>query len=158
MRSAREPTGSSLLSRKQQKRNNTIVPLKLDFARAWPSRPCGDWSAFSHPPHQTAAHRRDALCPSTKIQKQAAFGIIPKLAPKRNPPPNTPNAKINKLKAFDLDGNDICPREEYERAHWLNFERCDKNKDGLLDRTEFPANAIVYHDKNKDGVLFVEEM
>ena len=32
MRSAREPTGSSLLSRKQQKRNNTIVPLKLDFA------------------------------------------------------------------------------------------------------------------------------
>ena len=25
---------------------------------------------------QTAAHRRDALCPSTKIQKQAAFGII----------------------------------------------------------------------------------
>ena len=122
------------------------------------------------------------LCPSTKIQKQAAFGIIPKLAPKRNPPPNTPNAKINKLKPFDLDGNDICPREEYERAHWLNFERCDKNKNGLLDRTEFPANAIGYHDKNKDtkldrdeyqvrydelflfedknkdGVLFVEEM
>ena len=24
---------------------------------------------------QTAAHRRDALCPSPKIQKQAAFGI-----------------------------------------------------------------------------------
>ena len=38
-------------------------------------------------------------------------------APERNPPPNTPNAKINKLKAFDLDGNGSCPREEYERAH-----------------------------------------
>ena len=25
---------------------------------------------------QTAAHRRDALCPYTKIQKQADFGII----------------------------------------------------------------------------------
>ena len=136
----------------------------------------------SEPKEQTAAHRRDALCPSTKIQKQAAFGIIPKLAPKRNPPPNTPNAKINKLKAFDLDGNGICPREEYMRAHLQHFDRCDKNKDGMLDRTEFPANAIVYHDKNKDtklerdeyqvrydelflfedknkdGVLFVEEM
>ena len=62
----------------------TIVPLKLDFAAEkkgpWPSRPCGDWSTFSHPypsepKEQTAAHRRDALCPSTTIQKQAAFGI-----------------------------------------------------------------------------------
>ena len=103
-------------------------------------------------------------------------------APKRNPPPNTPNAKINKFKQFDLDGNGICPREEYERAHWQNFDRCDKNKDGLLERTEFPWGAIVRHDKNKDtkldrdeyevrydelflfedknkdGVLFVEEM
>ena len=103
-------------------------------------------------------------------------------APKRNPPPNTPNAKINKFKAFDLDGNGICPREEYMRAHLQHFDRCDKNKDGLLERTEFPANAIGYHDKNKDtkldrdeyqvrydelflfedknkdGVLFVEEM
>ena len=25
---------------------------------------------------QTSAHRRDALCPSSKIQKQAAFGMI----------------------------------------------------------------------------------
>ena len=30
----------------------------------------------SEPKEQTAAHRRDALCPSPKIQKQAAFGII----------------------------------------------------------------------------------
>ena len=29
----------------------------------------------SEPKEQTAAHRRDALCPSTKIQKQADFGI-----------------------------------------------------------------------------------
>ena len=29
----------------------------------------------SEPKEQTAAHRRDALCPSNKIQKQAAFGI-----------------------------------------------------------------------------------
>ena len=29
----------------------------------------------SEPKEQTAAPRRDALCPSTKIQKQAAFGI-----------------------------------------------------------------------------------
>jgi len=29
----------------------------------------------SEPKEQTAAHRRDALCPSTKIQKQAAFGM-----------------------------------------------------------------------------------
>jgi len=45
-----------------------LSPLKLDFAAqkkgAWPSRPFGDWSAFSHPAHLTAAHRRDALCPS----------------------------------------------------------------------------------------------
>jgi len=103
-------------------------------------------------------------------------------AAKRNPPPNTPNAKINKFKAFDLDGDGICPREEYERAHWENFERCDKNKDAVLERSEFPWGAIVRHDKNKDskldrneyevrydelflfedknkdGVLFVEEM
>jgi len=31
----------------------------------------------SEPKEQTAAHRRDALCPSTKIQKQVAFGIRP---------------------------------------------------------------------------------
>ena len=33
-------------------------------------------SCPSEPKEQTAAHRRDALCPSTKIQKQAAFGIM----------------------------------------------------------------------------------
>jgi len=100
----------------------------------------------------------------------------------RTAPPNTPNAKINKFKQFDLDGNGICPRDEYERAHWENFERCDKNKDAMLERAEFPWGAIVRHDtnkdakldrgeykarydelflfedKNKDGVLFVEEM
>ena len=32
----------------------------------------------SEPKEQNAAHRRDALCPSTKIQKQAAFGINPR--------------------------------------------------------------------------------
>ena len=43
----------------------------------------------SEPKEQTAAHRRDALCPSTKIQKQAAFGIthdFPDLSPKTNLP------------------------------------------------------------------------
>ena len=103
-------------------------------------------------------------------------------AQKRTSPPNTPQAKINKFKQFDLDGDGICPREEYERAHRQNFDQCDKNKDGLLERTEFPWGAIVRHDtnkdakldrdeykarydelflfedKNKDGVLFVEEM
>jgi hypothetical protein len=103
-------------------------------------------------------------------------------AQKRTPPPNTPNAKIDKFKQFDLDGDGICPRGEYEAAHWENFERCDKNKDAMLERAEFPWGAIVRHDtnkdakldrgeykarydelflfedKNKDGVLFVEEM
>ena len=76
----------------------TIVPLKLDFAAhkkgEWPSRRrlgrvengllSAPWPA--EPKEQTAAHRRclrlveptdrrDALCPSTKIQKQAAFGL-----------------------------------------------------------------------------------
>ena len=63
---------------------NTIVPLKLDFvaqkkggmavSAVWRLvyflAPCPP-----EPKEQTAAHRRDALCPSTKIQKQAAFGI-----------------------------------------------------------------------------------
>ena len=68
--------------------SHTIVPLKLDFAaekggmavsavwrRVYFLAPCP-----SEPKEQTAAHRRDALCPSTKIQKQAAFGIT------RDPP------------------------------------------------------------------------
>jgi len=66
--------------------SHTIVPLKLDFAAekggmavsaVWRLvyflAPCP-----SEPKEQTAAHRRDALCPSTKIQKQEAFGIIQK--------------------------------------------------------------------------------
>ena len=67
------------LSRSLYLRTYTIVPLKLDFAAEKGGMAVSavwrHWSAFSHPPHQTAAHRRDALCPSTKIQKQAAFGI-----------------------------------------------------------------------------------
>jgi len=35
--------------------------LKLDFAAEkkgpWPSRPCGDWSTFSHPPHRNQRSR-----------------------------------------------------------------------------------------------------
>ena len=63
---------------------NTIVSLKLDFAAqmrgAWPSRPCGDWSTFSQPTHlepkeQTAARRRDALCPSPKNSKASGFWL-----------------------------------------------------------------------------------
>ena len=63
------------------RRGYTIVPLKLDFAAekggmavsaVWRLvyflAPCPP-----EPKEQTAAHRRDALCPSTKIQ--AAFGI-----------------------------------------------------------------------------------
>jgi len=74
--------------------SHTIVPLKLDFAaekggmavwrRVYFLAPCP-----SEPNEQTAAHRRDALCPSTKIQKQAAFGIthdFPDLSPKTNLP------------------------------------------------------------------------
>ena len=62
--------------------SHTIVPLKMDFAaekggmavsavwrRVYFLAPCP-----SEPKEQTAAHRRDALCPSTQIQKQAAFG------------------------------------------------------------------------------------
>ena len=48
-------------------------------------------------------------------------------------------------------------REEYEAAHWKNFERCDKNKDGLLERSEFPWAAILAHDKNKDTKLDRDE-
>ena len=41
----------------------------------------------SEPKEQTAAHRRDALCPSTKIQKQAAFGITrdPRMKERKKP-------------------------------------------------------------------------
>ena len=73
----------------------SIVPLKLDFAAqkkgAWPSRPCGDWSTLARglpigAMDQAKAHRRclrlcepmdrrDALCSSPQVQKQAAFGI-----------------------------------------------------------------------------------
>ena len=61
-----------------------IVPLKLDVNQkkgAWPSRPCGHWSPFltacpSESRSRTAAHRRDALCPSAEIQKLKAIGII----------------------------------------------------------------------------------
>ena len=73
----------SSLGRSQTTGIYTIVPLKLDFAAekggmavsaVWRLvyflAPCP-----SEPKEQTAAHRRDALCPSPKIQKQAAFGI-----------------------------------------------------------------------------------
>ena len=59
----------------------TIVPLQLDFAAekggmavsaVWRLvyflAPCP-----SEPKEQTTAHRRDALCPSTQIQNQAAL-------------------------------------------------------------------------------------
>jgi len=63
--------------------SNTIGPLKLDFAAekkgVRPSRPCGNWSTCSHPAHwnRGARQRTQAgrLCPFSKIQKQAAFGI-----------------------------------------------------------------------------------
>ena len=42
----------------------------------------------SEPKEQTAAHRRDALCPSPKIQKQAAFGIKTQRAPTGRPNPH----------------------------------------------------------------------
>jgi hypothetical protein len=47
------------------------IPFAPQKKGAWPSRPCGDWPTFSQPcpsepKEQTAAHRRDALCPSTK--------------------------------------------------------------------------------------------
>ena len=61
----------------------TIVPLKLDFAAEKGGMAVSAvWRLVyflapspSEPKEQTAAHRRDALCSSTKIQKQAAFGI-----------------------------------------------------------------------------------
>jgi hypothetical protein len=80
--------------------SHTIVPLKLDFAAekggmavsaVWRLvyflAPCP-----SEPKEQTAAHRRDALCPSTKIQKQAAFGIRIPYACSRISPSNFLNS------------------------------------------------------------------
>ena len=66
-----------------QKPFYTIVPLKLDFAAEKGGMAVSAvWRLVyflapypSEPKEQTAAHRRDALCPSTKIQKQADFGI-----------------------------------------------------------------------------------
>jgi hypothetical protein len=53
------------------------INVSLKFASqkkgAWPSRPCGDWSACSPRIGANEAHRRDA--PLQKIQKKAAFGI-----------------------------------------------------------------------------------
>ena len=63
--------------------SHTVVPLKLDFAAetggmavsaVWRQVYFLASCAPSEPKEQTAAHRRDALCPSTQIQKQAAFG------------------------------------------------------------------------------------
>ena len=63
---------------------NTIVTLKLDFAaeKGGHGR-LGrvETGLFSRTlpigtKEQIAAHRRDALCPSTQIQKQADFAII----------------------------------------------------------------------------------
>ena len=63
---------------------DTNVHLQLDFAAkkgggmavsdVW-RLVCFLAPCPSEPKEQTAAHRRDALCPSTKIQKQAAFGM-----------------------------------------------------------------------------------
>ena len=78
-------------------------------------------------------------------------------AQKRTPPPNTPPHKIRLFADVDLDGDGVMTREEYEEAHWKNFERCDKNKDGMLERAEFPWAAIVAHDKNKDAKLDRDE-
>ena len=71
-----------------QKPFYTIVPLKLDFAAEKGGMAVSAlWRLVyflapypSEPKEQTAAHRRDALCPSTKIQKQAAFGIMHRLS------------------------------------------------------------------------------
>ena len=90
-----------------------------------------------------------AAVPAEKPQAQPAQ--------KRTPPPNTPAQKIRLFAEIDLDGDGVMTREEYEAAHWKNFERCDKNKDGLLERSEFPWGAIVAHDKNKDAKLDREE-
>jgi len=50
----------------------TIVPLKLNFASqkkgAWPSRPCRDWSTFSHYP----AHRNTGADRSTQAGPNCA--------------------------------------------------------------------------------------
>ncbi len=63
--------------------SNTIVPLKLDFAAEKGGHgrlgrvetgPLARTLPIGTKEHNNA-HRRDALCPSTKIQKQAAFGI-----------------------------------------------------------------------------------
>jgi len=78
-------------------------------------------------------------------------------AQKRTPPPNTPAQKIRLFADIDLDGDGVMTREEYEAAHWKNFERCDKNKDSLLERSEFPWGAILAHDKNKDTKLDRDE-
>jgi hypothetical protein len=78
-------------------------------------------------------------------------------AQKRTPPPNTPAQKILIFTEVDVNGDGVMTREEYEAAHWRNFERCDKNKDGLLERSEFPWGAIFAHDKNKDTKLDREE-
>ncbi len=72
---------------------------------------------------------------------------------KRTPPPNTPVDKVRFFADIDLDGDGLMTSEEYEEAHWKNFERCDINKDGVLERSEFPWSAIFAHDKNKDTKL-----
>ena len=100
-----------------------------------------------------------AATPEPKPTEAAVPAEKPPAPPaqKRTPPPNTPAQKIRLFADIDLDGDGVMTREEYEAAHWKNFERCDKNKDGLLERSEFPWGAILAHDKNKDTKLDRDE-
>lgn len=86
---------------------------------------------------------------------EASSGAVPEVAGKpvtTGFPPAT-KRQLNVFKRVDLNGDGVCPKDEFQRAHWNNFAERDKNKNGILERGEFPWAAIAHSDSNKDKKL-----
>jgi Ca2+-binding EF-hand superfamily protein len=95
------------------------------------------WMFFNRPPSEP----------------QPLPGAEPQVAPNTTGIHPATKRQLHEFKKFDLNGDGSCPQEEFKQAHWNNFNEQDKNKNGLIEKGEFPWRAIVHSDTNKDKKL-----
>lgn len=86
-------------------------------------------------------------------ENQSSPSVEPKAAAGKTGLATATKRQLHEFKKVDLNGDGSCPQEEFEQAHWNNFEAQDKNKNGLIEKGEFPWRAIVHSDTNKDKKL-----